>query len=98
MRRRMVDRRTEIAAGRPGWVACWPMISFCTAHQATRWREKRGGGEVLIRHPLNRLYSGGGDGCREAELVLVGTGPAARPQGTPASGGDGCRRIAPLQA
>src|SRR5208337_1742679 len=26
----------------------------------------------------------------------AGTGLAARPQGTPASGGDGCRRIAPF--
>ncbi len=51
---------------------------------------------MVARHPLDRLHPGGGDECREAELVCGGDGPYGPPPGAPASGGDGCRRIAPL--
>src|ERR1700733_12508954 len=43
--------------------------------------------------PSYLLPPGGGDGCREAELVSGGDGSCDPSPGTPASGGDGCRRM-----
>jgi len=43
-----------------------------------------------FRKPAGATYAG------RQSWYLAGTGLAARPQGTPASGGDGCQRIAPL--
>ena len=56
---------------------------------------KQGGGERLLTTPAPKLYPGGGDGYREAELVFSGDGSCDPSPGTPASGGDKCRRIAP---
>ena len=40
-----------------------------------RLAEKVRGRQAPARHPLDRLHPGGGDGCREAELVFGGDGP-----------------------
>src|SRR5580658_4094256 len=56
---------------------------------------QQGGGEQLLATPAPKLYPGGGDGYREAELVFSGDGSCDPSPGTPASGGDKCRRIAP---
>ena len=51
----------------------------------------RGGGRQA-RHP-DPLHSGGGRRMPVGGVGIVGTDLAIRPQGTPASGGDGCRRM-----
>src|ERR1700680_2213675 len=76
MRRRMVDRCACEAIGRPGWAVSGPMISFCTIPP----RESEGAASVA-RPPLDQLHSGGGAGCREAELVFGGDGPYGPPPG-----------------
>src|SRR5580704_5074059 len=52
------------------------MISFCTV--PPRGSE---GAASIARRPLDRLHPGGGDGCREAELVFGGDGPCGPPPG-----------------
>src|ERR1700680_1028003 len=91
MRRRMVDRCACEAIGRPGWAVSGPMISFCTIPP----RESEGAASKPATPSTDSTPAGATDAGRQS-WYEEGTGLTARPQGTPASGGDGCQRIAPL--
>jgi hypothetical protein len=54
------------------------------------------GWRVLPATPSTHSTPAGATDAGRQSWYSAGTGLAARPQGTPASGGDGCRRIAPF--
>ena len=79
-----------MVGGRVGRVAFQPVDSIGRAlRQSPKEPEKTS----LAGHPLDPAWGGGSDAW---SLCLEGTDLTVRPPGTPAGGGEGCRRIAPL--